>query len=132
MEGFKPEAVPMKIDSFQQIREEFKKLSFTNEEILEIFNKKYPDQNAVIAVVDNNGNPLRDGEDKLNNVTEVGKLSDKEKIEHIYGSVLKKFFDNQVDYVKELSKEKEILEMAYIKGSDLKKLVEESVENKEN
>lgn len=132
MPEFKPEATLIKIDSFHQIREEFKKLSFTNEEILEIFNKKYPDSEAVIAVVDSNGNPWRDGGDKLNNVIEVDKLSDKEKIEHIYGSVIKKFFDNRTSYVEELSKEKELLEVADSKGSNLKKLVEESIENIKN
>jgi hypothetical protein len=120
----------VKIDSssmelFSKIRKEWQNLSFSDGDLIEIFNTKYSNTDTIIPLLDESGNPVLDINDKRV-MLDFKKIDDFDKKRHIRGLV-HSFDNNLVDYVLKLSKEKELLEVADKNGSSIKKLVDECV-----
>jgi len=129
MENFKmPVKNENKDNLFEQIRNAFKNLDFSHAELVKLFNEKYKDVDS-LRLINQNGEPYRDKEDELSPLVNLKDVSENDKAAHIYGLILKKFEDNQVDYVKKLSEEEELLNLASEKGSNLKNMVEEYIKN---
>lgn len=130
MKGFtieqqpKPATPGVKPDFSQKIKGVFDVIEFSNEELVEVFDKKYENSDADIVLYDGmaNGkeNPARDSEGKL--IFKNPKdFSSEEKILNMK-VLVEKFKNNMVDYTKELSKESALLEKADEKFSFYKQL----------
>jgi hypothetical protein len=119
------ESILESMSLFNKIRTAFLELSFSPDELIELFNKKYEHTDTLIPILDNNGEPAvsKSGERIMKNYSEV---DDHDKVMHSM-ALIHKFKNNQVEYVGQLSREKELLEMAEAKGSNLKKLIESSL-----
>lgn len=109
---------------FHQIFEEFRKISFSSEEMVAIFNKKYENTKTPLQLLDEQGEIVTNKEGIRIEPGDIKDIDDLDKARHIKGHIYK-LKDNKVDYVKTLAKEKEILEVAEKKDSKLRKLVEE-------
>jgi hypothetical protein len=113
------------MELFSKIRKEWQNLSFSDENLIEIFNNKYSNTDTIIPLLDESGNPVVDINDKRV-IIDFKQIDDFDKKRHIRGLV-HSFDGNLVDYVLKLSKEKELLEVANKNGSNIKKLVDECV-----
>lgn len=109
---------------FHQIFEEFRKITFSNEEMIEIFNKKYENTQTPLQLLDEQGEFITNKEGTITKPEEIKNINDFDKVKHIKGYIYK-LKDNKIEYVKTLSKEKEILEVSEKIGSKLKNLVEQ-------
>ncbi len=141
--NFQPKANNIEnIDNLGKIRDGFRKLNFIPGELVEIFNQKYAGKNEPIVLLDKFdkengvGIPLQ-GEDGKAIFKDCADFTDGDKISNMR-TLVDKFKTNIVDYVLELSKEKELLEMASkklsldnamkdISGETLKQLVEKEI-----
>lgn len=111
---------------FEQIREGFKSLEFSDTELIDLFDKKYSGVETNIILFDGFDEttglekPSRSGEDKIILKSPV-EFTEKEKIANMR-ALVGKFYVNQMDYIKKLFNEKDLLEMAANKITNQKAL----------
>jgi len=115
---------------FNTVKDMYEKKFFSSKEMVEIFDKKYA-HDGKIQLWDEKGKPIEGkNRDRIGPI-EFEKIERPDKEAHIRG-LLYSFTLNPVDFVRKLSEETALLELAEGKGSNLKKLVEDEMKNNPN
>lgn len=128
----KIEGEKSKTPSFEDVKKEWLNGSLSEKELVSVFDQKYPNDESFhgMTLLNDDGSPMKNKDDARVFIDDLANISESDKKRHMRG-YLKKFDTNIVDYVLELSKEKEVLAILEKNGSNIKKMVEGIMKNGE-